>query len=101
METRPTEDTAVVDNVAAGRYELHLEGAVASFADYRDHGEVRTFPHTVTDPAFRGRGLADRLVRAALDDTIAAGREIDAVCWFVADVVRADETYRRHQSSGS
>ena len=92
-DVRTTNDDAVVDHVDARRYELHLDGAVAGFADYRDLDGIRTFPHTVIDPAFRGRGLGDRLVSAALDDTIAQGYRINAICWFGAEHVQGRAAY--------
>lgn len=70
-----------------GRYELLVDGTVASYADYHDDGSRVTFPHTLTDPAFRGRGLAAQVVRAALDDVRAAGKTVVPACWFVAQYI--------------
>ncbi len=71
-------------NDATGRYELRLDGALASFVEFHDDGATVTFPHTFTEPPFRGRGLAEQVVGFAVDDVRAAGRQIVAQCWFVA-----------------
>ncbi len=84
----------LIRNDEAGRYELVIDGAVASYADFTDTADgVRIFPHTVTDPAFRGRGLAAEIVRFALDDTRAAGRTVQPACWFVAEFIEANADY--------
>lgn len=77
----------VINNRAAGRYELTLEGATA-FADYRIEGGRIIFPRTVVPPALEGRGVGSRLVNAALDDAAAQGLEVVAQCSFVAALVK-------------
>lgn len=79
------DDIAVVDNADASRYEIRVDGVVAGYADYRDRGGAFAVNHTVTDPAFQGRGLASRLVRAMLDDLRARGVGILPYCPFVRD----------------
>ena len=51
------------------------------------------FPHTEIDPAHRGRGLGEVLVRAAMDDVRAAGRTVVARCWFVRQFLDANPAY--------
>jgi predicted GNAT family acetyltransferase len=75
------------------RYELVDEGTVVAIADYRERGPDVVFPHTVVDPARRGQGLGERLVRAALDDVRAAGRRVVPACWFVADFLDQHPDY--------
>src|SRR5207237_1122488 len=53
---------------AERRYEITADGAVAGFVTFRDHGATRALLHTETDAAYKGRGLASRLIQAALDD---------------------------------
>ena len=90
--TEPSHDLR--HDATASRYELVIDGTVASFADYTDRGDgVRVFPHTVTDPAFRGRGLAAEVVRFALDDTATAGLKVVPSCWFVAEFIDANPDY--------
>ncbi len=86
-----TEQIEIVDNPQAQRFEAHVDGALAGFADYRDGEGVRGFPHTEVDPAFGGRGIGATLVDEALRRTIAEGRRILPQCSFVAARVTADE----------
>ena len=76
------------------RYELFVDGQLASYVELDRRGDVVVLPHTYTLPAFRGHGLAARVVHAALDDLLEQGTTIVPSCWFVADVVRADQRYR-------
>ena len=81
-------ESAAVDHEAErSRYVLRLDGEVVGVADYRDRGDVLVFHHTEIDPARRGQGLGDVLLRGALDDVRARGRQIVPTCWFVADFV--------------
>lgn len=78
----------------ASRYELVMDGVVASYADFRDDGSRLTLPHTVTEPHFRGRGLAGKVVRAALDDARDTGRTVVPSCWFVAQFIDDHDEYQ-------
>ena len=70
---------------AAQRYEVLVDGQVVGFADHRDAGEgVWSFPHTVTEPAFEGRGLANRVVTAAMADVRERGLKVVPSCSYVA-----------------
>ncbi len=81
----------LVDNPVEGRYELRVGGSVAGFADYvvRANGTSTSveLPHTVTEPAFRGQGIASVLVRGALAKIAADGHEVIPTCPFVADFI--------------
>ena len=79
--------TELRKNESAGRYELLLDGEVASLADFRVDGDRVVFPHTETVPAQRGRGLAEQVVRFALDDVRPSGRTVVPACWFVAEFI--------------
>lgn len=78
----------------ASRYELRVDGELASIATYRvfDDNTI-VFPHTETAPRWRGRGLAEQVVGRALDDARAAGRSIVPTCWFVARFVDQHPAY--------
>lgn len=75
----------VTDHDDAGRYEVHVDGALAGYADRRVADGTMVLPHTVVDPRFRGRGLAAHLVRRALDDARAGGLAVVPACSYVAD----------------
>ena len=42
------------------------------------------FDHTVVKPELRGSGLAGMLAHRALTGSAAAGRRVQASCWFIA-----------------
>lgn len=74
----------VVDAVDRDRYEARVDGQLAAFAEYRLRPGRIVFTHTETDPAFRGHGVADVLVRHALDDARSRGLEVTPLCPYVA-----------------
>ena len=76
--------TDVRDNTAERRYELYADDELVGIADYHRNGDVVVLPHTVIDPAHRGKGYAAVLVRAALDDCRRRGERVDPRCWYVA-----------------
>ena len=79
----PDPSIEVRDNAAESRYELLLDGAVVGFSEYRDREGRRIFVHTIVDPAHGGRGLGNRLARAALDDALAREMPVVARCPFI------------------
>lgn len=81
----------IVDNPASRRFEAHVDGTLAGFADYRDAESVRAFTHTEIDPGFGGRGVGSTLVDQALRTTIAEGRRIQPICSFVVARAADDE----------
>ncbi|SFS18085.1 hypothetical protein SAMN04487783_2521 [Agrococcus baldri] len=83
--------TQVTENAEARRFEAHIDGVLAGFADYRDAQAVRSFVHTEVDPAFGGRGVGSTLVDEALRATIADGKQIRPICSFVVARAAADE----------
>lgn len=85
-ETTPAK--AVHNNIARSRFELAIDGAVA-FADYRRKPGVVVITHTETPPELRGRGVASRLVRGALEQIRAEGLKVAAGCSFVVDYLAA------------
>ena len=75
------------DNKAGFRYEALEDGELVSQIDYTIDGDVMTFTHTGTPPQHRGRKLADRLTRWALDDVRANGRRVVPLCPFTASFI--------------
>ncbi len=73
----------VIDNADAGAFELIVDGHRA-FADYVLQGNVMILPHTVVPPEIGGRGIAARLVAAALDSARARGLRVEPKCSYVA-----------------
>lgn len=88
-----TPEFEVRNNTDAKRYELMIGTEVAGFADYSDRGGVRTFPHTVVEPKFRGQGLSSPLIQYALDDARADGMRVQPSCWAVAGFIDKHPEY--------
>lgn len=76
------------------RFALYLGDDLAAYADYTQHGDLRDFDHTVTDPQFRGRGLAGIVVKYALDETEKQGLKIGTSCSYVEKFVSEHPEYR-------
>lgn len=83
-------DIQVVDNRDESRYEIRVDGDLAGFAEYDEGEGIRDYNHTVTQPEFRGQGLAGIMVHQLLDDALAAGINVQPSCSYVAKVM-ADE----------
>lgn len=65
------------------RYEISIEGEVVGFTAYRTQPGVIAFVHTEVDEHYQGRGLADRLIRFALEDARARDLAVLPFCPFV------------------
>jgi predicted GNAT family acetyltransferase len=90
--TDSTTTSAVHDNKTGHRFELEVDGSMA-FANYRLAGDRVVITHTETPPALRGRGIASRLVKGALDLIRADGRKVVAGCSFVVDYLEQHPEY--------
>jgi len=84
----------VTRNERAGRYELHVDGALAGVADYTERGDVLVMPHTEIDPSRRGQGLGAVLVQGALDDIRPTGKKVVPSCWYVAQFIDENPSYK-------
>lgn len=73
----------VIDNADRHRFELVEDGHTA-FAAYRIDGDVITFTHTIVPPEIGGRGIAGKLIGAALASVEARGLKVVPQCSFVA-----------------
>jgi predicted GNAT family acetyltransferase len=85
--------SSVRDNPAQHRFELEVEGEHA-VANYRLDGDTMVFTHTETPRHLQGRGIASRLVRAALEMVRARGLKVVPRCGFVADYIRRHPEFR-------
>lgn len=98
METQP--NITIRSNPRRHRYDL-LDGETvigrAHWVPYDSPGgEQRIFFHTVVDDDYSGQGLASRLARFALDDTIEAGVPIVPVCPYIASWLQKHPDYQAH-----
>lgn len=74
------------DEKDASRYTLTQNDVLLSVLDYRDDGHTIALTRAFTIPTFRGHGHAARVVEGAVADLASRGdRQVDAVCWYVAD----------------
>jgi uncharacterized protein len=87
------EDVTVSDAPEAERYEIHVGGELAGYAEYRGRGTVRALVHTEIDPRFEGRGLGSRLIHDALEDVRATGHRLVPMCPFVAKYLHEHHEY--------
>ena len=88
-------DVTVTDNPAESRYEAHVDGALAGFAEYQLTDELIVFTHTEVDSAFEGKGVASAVARHALDDVRAAGaRKVMPLCPFIKAWIEKHPDYK-------
>jgi predicted GNAT family acetyltransferase len=86
--------TEVRHNAEECQYELVVDSEVVGVAEYRRSGDTLVFPHTQIKASFRGQGLGARLVQGALDDVRANGDRVVPRCWYVAEFIDANPSYR-------
>lgn len=76
-------DIEVSDNPELNRYEAHLAGDLAGFAQYELRPGSIVFFHTEVDPAFEGHGVGSSLIKQSLADVRAKGeRNVIPTCPF-------------------
>jgi uncharacterized protein len=83
----------VTHNAAAHRYEAVVDGHL-SICEYEEADGRMVFTHTVVPGELRGRGIAEKLVRAALADARAAGRKVVPACSYVAKFIERHQEYQ-------
>lgn len=87
-------DVVVTSNEELKRYEGHLDGALAGFAEYQLTDELIVFTHTEVDPAFEGKGVGSAIARFALDDVRDAGaRKVMPLCPFIKGWIARHRDY--------
>jgi predicted GNAT family acetyltransferase len=92
MSSHDTSPVAVRHNPAEHRFEATVEGKLC-VADYDlSKGEI-AFTHTFVPPELRGRGIAEALVRTALDYAKAESLRVIPACSYVATFIRRHREY--------
>ena len=86
-------DFTVRRNPAASRYEADIDGHLA-VAEYLLEDDRMIFTHTFVPPELRGRGVAEKLVRTALEDARQAGKKVVPQCSFVAVFIRRNPEFQ-------
>lgn len=87
------EKLMVRHNEAEQRFEAEVDGQV-SVADYRIEGERMIFTHTYVPPALRGRGIAEKLVRVALEHAREQRLRVVPACSYVEVFVERHAEYK-------
>ena len=83
--------TNVTFNDDESRYDLHVDGELAGFAEVRQNGPRSVFTHTEVFEKFRGGGHAGALAEGALQDATAKGRTIVPLCPFIGRYLKRNE----------
>ena len=81
MKGKPA-DIVVRHNVGESRFEAVVEDTL-SVADYQIREREMIMTHTYVPPAMRGRGIAEKLVRAALEHARAEKLRVVPACSYV------------------
>lgn len=88
-------DLSVKHDKDAKKYYTIVEGR-ESVCEYTSvDGNTLNLWHTYVPPELRGRGIADELVRQALEDLLEKGYKVIPSCWFVR--VYMDRHPRYHE----
>ena len=84
----------VTDNPGAKRFEAHVDGTLAGFAEYQLTDQLVVFTHTEVEPAFEGQGIGSAIARYALDGLVADGtRKALPVCPFILEYIQRHPQY--------
>lgn len=89
-------EMTVQKNGDRGSYDAVVNGHVVGMIVYHaPRGSQRvTLSHTIVVPEYRGRGIATRLVKHALDDLRGQDLKLTNYCPFVADYIADHPEYK-------
>jgi predicted GNAT family acetyltransferase len=88
------ETPVVTDNPAQSRFEMHVDGELAGFVDYRlQHDQVISLVHTEVESNFQGSGLATQLARFALDDARKRDLAVLPLCPYINSWIKKHPDY--------
>lgn len=92
MKPTTQDSVTVMHNVAGHRFEAEVDGRL-SVAEYElREGEI-AFTHTHVPPELRGRGIAEKLVRAALEYARQERLRVVPECSYVAVFIQRHREY--------
>jgi predicted GNAT family acetyltransferase len=94
MSSSGPEEIVVRHNLLGHRFETEVDGHM-SVADYALEDGRIIFTHTFVPPELRGRGIAEKLVRAALAFAEAEGRRVVAQCSYVEVFLRRHPEFQK------
>jgi predicted GNAT family acetyltransferase len=87
------QNLTVRNNTEAQRFEVELGGERA-VTDYYLNNNIIILRHTEVSPGLEGRGVARKLVQAALDEAREKGYQVMPLCPYVAGFIRKHPEYR-------
>lgn len=87
-----TESVQVTQNVRESRFEATVDGELC-VADYDQRDGEITFTHTYVPASLRGRGIAEKLVRTALEYARAQQLRVIPACSYVAVFIQRHREY--------
>jgi len=82
----------VIRNDARRRFEATVDAHTGALM-YRESGDRVALIHTEVPPELRGRGIADALARAALEDARRRGLRVRPLCPFVQAFMKRHPEY--------
>ncbi len=86
-----SDEITVTRNEARSRYEVHVGDELGGYLLFRPAENAVVLPHTVIDPAFKGKGLGSILAADALADLARRGDTIIPTCPFVTHYLQTHE----------
>ncbi|MBT2533037.1 N-acetyltransferase [Arthrobacter sp. ISL-48] len=93
-------DVTIRHNPERERFEVLVAGNVIGKAAYKEYdggsSPQRIFYHTVINEEYGGQGLAGKLAKVALDETVEAGVGIVPVCPFIKKFLTKHPGYADH-----
>lgn len=88
MSSDPKPSVAVVDNPAAGRWELRHDDRVVGVVEYAVRDDVVVIPHVEVIPELRGGGHSAPFLDEVLGHIAASGRRVRPLCGYAAAHMR-------------
>lgn len=79
------------------KYSATIDGHEGHVAYAESPDGTRVFHHTFVDPELRGQGVAEAVVRHALDETRREGHRYVATCPFVQAFIRRHPEYKAEE----
>jgi predicted GNAT family acetyltransferase len=83
----------LIDNAAASRFEMPVEGHVAFVTYRRREDGVISLDHAEVPRALEGKGVGSKLVRATLDRVRGEGLKVVPRCSFVHAFIQRHPDY--------
>jgi predicted GNAT family acetyltransferase len=89
----PSSEVMVRHNAAESRFEAEVEGHL-SVADYQLRGTEMLMTHTYVPTQLRGKGIAEKLVRAALEHARSERLRVVPACSYVEAFIKRHPEYQ-------